>query len=188
MPDPLGINSVRPGQPVDSIPKPAPTGPTVGPDGKSFKDTLLDSLDQVNRLQQEAEGLKGQRSRAEDTGLEIMEQVSRVEANVAALSNSLQKMEAEWRREQERLQAEAERYRKIIAELRQNRQAQVEGIDPAEVKTYEAIKRQKGKAVARLERGTCRACGITLSTAQLQQAKGNQLLRCSNCGRILFLA
>jgi len=63
----------------------------------------------------------------------------------------------------------------------------VDEIDPAAVSAYREIKKQRGRAVARLERGTCRACGITLSTAQLQQARANQMFRCSNCGRILFL-
>jgi flagellar hook-basal body complex protein FliE len=54
MPDPLSIHGLQPGAAVGPIAKPAPTGPTTTPDGKSFKDLLLDSLDQVNHLQQEA--------------------------------------------------------------------------------------------------------------------------------------
>ena len=53
MPDPLSINGLQPGQ-VGPISQPSSPGPTATPDGKSFKDVLLDSLDEVNRLQQEA--------------------------------------------------------------------------------------------------------------------------------------
>jgi len=53
MPDPLSISGLQSGQ-VGPISQPSPTGPTAMPDDKSFKDVLLDSLDEVNRLQQEA--------------------------------------------------------------------------------------------------------------------------------------
>lgn len=54
MPDPLSIQGVQTGQ-VGPIGKSMPAGPTTTPDGKSFKDVLMESLDEVNRLQQEAE-------------------------------------------------------------------------------------------------------------------------------------
>ena len=53
MPNPLSIHGLQPGQ-VGPLSQPASTGPTTTPDGQSFKDVLLDSLDEVNRLQQEA--------------------------------------------------------------------------------------------------------------------------------------
>lgn len=52
MPDPLMINGLQSGQAAGPLAKTA--GPTSTPDGKSFKDVLLNSLDEVNRLQQEA--------------------------------------------------------------------------------------------------------------------------------------
>ena len=54
MPDPLSIHGLTPGQAPGAIGKPTQVGPTVGLGGKGFKEVLLDSLDQVNRLQQEA--------------------------------------------------------------------------------------------------------------------------------------
>ena len=53
MPDPLSISGLQAGQ-VGSVGKMQPAGPTSTPDGKSFKDLLMDSLSEVNRLQQEA--------------------------------------------------------------------------------------------------------------------------------------
>ncbi len=53
MSDPLSIHGLQPGQIAGPL-RAGPTGGAVAPDGKSFKDLLLDSLDQVNRLQQEA--------------------------------------------------------------------------------------------------------------------------------------
>ena len=53
---------------------------------------------------------------------------------------------------------------------------------------YTELKKQKGIAVAKVEQGICRGCRISLPTAELQQARSGSLVRCSSCGRILFLA
>jgi len=54
MPDPLKINGLQAGQ-IGGVPnKPGTAGPAATPDGKTFRDFMLDSLDQVNKLQQEA--------------------------------------------------------------------------------------------------------------------------------------
>lgn len=53
MADPLRISGLQTGQ-IGPIDKMQPSGPTSTPDGKSFKDLLMDSLGEVNRLQQEA--------------------------------------------------------------------------------------------------------------------------------------
>lgn len=54
MPDPLSIQGLQPGQLVGPTGRPAASEAAGAPDGKSFKDMLLDSLDHVNKLQQEA--------------------------------------------------------------------------------------------------------------------------------------
>lgn len=54
MQDPLAIRGIQGTSPFNPVQSPASSGATTGADGKSFKDTLLDSLNEVNRLQQEA--------------------------------------------------------------------------------------------------------------------------------------
>ena len=54
MADPLSIQGLQSGQLAGSIGKAAASDPGGAVEGKSFKDMLLDSLDQVNKLQQEA--------------------------------------------------------------------------------------------------------------------------------------
>ena len=55
MPDPLSIHGFNRGQPINPIGKAVQQGQTQSTDGKSFKDLLLDNLNQVNQLQQEAD-------------------------------------------------------------------------------------------------------------------------------------
>lgn len=54
MADPLSIHGIHPAHPVHPAEKAASAGAAEGVDGKSFESHLLESLDQVNRLQQEA--------------------------------------------------------------------------------------------------------------------------------------
>ena len=51
MPDPIGMQGLNPIQPTHSTSPAQSAGKSQGP---SFKDTLMDSLNEVNRLQQEA--------------------------------------------------------------------------------------------------------------------------------------
>ncbi len=54
MPDPLIINGLGTTNPVNPAGPVSPAGGARAADGPSFESFLLDSLDQVNRLQQEA--------------------------------------------------------------------------------------------------------------------------------------
>ncbi len=54
MPDPLSINGIGTGQPLSPVGMPGTTGVSREAGGPSFREVLLNSLEQVNRLQQEA--------------------------------------------------------------------------------------------------------------------------------------
>lgn len=54
MPDPLRISGIGPGQSLGPAGKTGSTGRTGESGGPSFREVLLNSLEQVNRLQQEA--------------------------------------------------------------------------------------------------------------------------------------
>ena len=143
---------------------------------------------ELANLQHEADGLKARRSKGEDRALEIMEQVAVKEAVVATLGSELGRLENEWHDEQQQLMAEAEHYKEVLSEIKQRRQNLLGDIDLSTVGVYQDIKKRKGRAVASIEQGICRGCGISLSTTQLQQAKGDRLVQCGHCGRILFFA
>ncbi|MEP0845070.1 MAG: flagellar hook-basal body complex protein FliE [Phycisphaerae bacterium] len=54
MADPLSIHNLFAGQPAQPVQPAGGSGAVREPGGRSFDSYLLDSLDQVNRLQQEA--------------------------------------------------------------------------------------------------------------------------------------
>jgi len=142
---------------------------------------------ELTSLQHEVEGLKARRDQLEDKALEIMSQVELAEARVATKVSELKRLEAEWQSQQQQLTNEMEQLKAIVSDLKQKRQLQAANIDPRTVEFYGELRKQKGTAVAKVEQGICRGCRISLSTAELQQARGGRLVQCGSCGRILFL-
>ncbi len=138
-------------------------------------------------LQQEVNTFKAKRDQIENKALEIIDQVELAETNVVATSDEIKKLEGEWHNRQQQLTAEIEQLKGKLSELKQKRQLLTDEFDPQAVDRYENIRKQRGQAVARVEQGICRGCRISLSSSELQQARGDNLIQCGSCGRILFL-
>ena len=155
------------------------------------KETLysgrIKSPKELSNLQHEVDGLEARRDQLEEKALGLMEQVELAETNVAAISGELKALEDEWHRQQQKLSTDTEQLKTVLSDLEHRRQLVSAGIDPQAAQFYHQLKVQKGRAVAKVEQGTCRGCGISLSSAGLQRARSGSLVQCSNCGRILFL-
>ncbi|MBA7480800.1 hypothetical protein ES707_16262 [subsurface metagenome] len=142
---------------------------------------------ELTNLQHEVDGLRVRRNQLEGKALEIMDQVELSTASVAALSNELKTLEAEWHSQQQRLSANMEQLKTTLSDLKHKRQLLSANIDPQAIELYQELKKQRGRAVAKVEQGICRGCRILLPTTELQRARGDSLVQCSSCGRILFL-
>jgi hypothetical protein len=142
---------------------------------------------ELSSLQHEVEGLEARRNRLEEKALGIMERVELATSELARAGSELEALENMWRGEQRKLSAEIERLKGTLSELKRRRQLMLAGISAEAVGFYDRLKVQKGWAMARVEQGTCGGCRISLSTAELQRARGDRLVECSSCGRILFL-
>ncbi len=143
---------------------------------------------ELANLQHDVEILKARRNQLEDKALAIMEQVELSMLAAANKSGELKALEAEWREQQQQLSTEMKRLKTALSELNHKRELQLAQIDSQTVEFYNELRRQKGTAVAKVEQGVCRGCRILLSTIELQRARTGSLVRCSSCGRILFLS
>jgi predicted nucleic acid-binding Zn-ribbon protein len=143
---------------------------------------------ELTNLQHEVEAFKTRRNRLEEKALEIIDQVEQSEARIAKINSELDKLTAEWRRQQKELSDEMARLKDSLADLKAKRQRLADEIDPPAFEFYQNLRKGKGIAVARVEQGICRGCRISLPTTDLQQARSGNLVQCSSCGRILFLA
>jgi predicted nucleic acid-binding Zn-ribbon protein len=143
---------------------------------------------ELTNLHHEVEALKAKRDQLEEKALEIMDRVEQSETSVARISSELETLKAEWQRQQQQLSEEMEQVKAVLSDLRQKWQLLSEEIEPQTVEFYQELRKEKGTAVARVEQGICRGCRISLPITELQRARGGNLVQCSSCGRILFLA
>ena len=140
-------------------------------------------------LQQDVESLRSRQRALEDRVLEAMAAAEGAEKALSAAQTALREIEVAWSAEQERLSHARDTAKAELGELRDRRAHQSAAIDAATLRTYEAIRAAHGgRAVAKVERGTCQGCRITLPMNLLQKARsGNSLVRCSSCERMLYL-
>ena len=143
---------------------------------------------ELTNLQHEIDSLKAKRNQLEEKTLEIMDQVELTTRNTTALDTQLKTLEAEWHNEQQQLSTRLEQLKAVLADLKNKRQILAAEIDSQSIEVYQELKKQRGIAVARVEQGICRGCRISLPVTELQRVRSGSLVRCSSCGRILFLA
>lgn len=138
-------------------------------------------------LERELEDLKVKLNRKEDDLLEIMTEVEVVGDKAQVAAKQVEEVERRWQREQETLaQKQVEVDSQLLA-LSQRRGELASQISSEVLSIYEQVKQRKGRAVARVEQGRCGGCLITLPLSEWQRARAGELVRCGNCGRILFL-
>ena len=143
---------------------------------------------ELTNLQHEADSLKTRRAQLEDKALEIMEQVELATKSVATLENELKLLVSEWQNQQKVLKENLGHIKTVISDLNIKREQIAADIDARTYDAYQQSRKQKKTAVARVEQGICRGCRISLPVNELQQVRSGSLVRCSSCGRILFLA
>jgi predicted nucleic acid-binding Zn-ribbon protein len=143
---------------------------------------------ELTTLQQEIESIKTRKSQLEDKTLGLMEQTEQAKSNVGSFSSELKLKETEWRSQQKALSTQLEELKTRLAALKQERGQTTSEIEHSTLQMYNDLRKQKGIAVVKVEQGICRGCRISLPVSELQRIRGGSLVRCSSCGRILFLA
>ena len=147
------------------------------------------SAKELSAAQEEREFTLRQQSEAEDVLLELMVEAEEVESAHAKALETLQRLEVERPIEVAELR---EREADISAEidaLRKHRDEITPSISTRLLLLYDSLRKSKnGYAVAKVERGMCQGCRLTLSTMELQRARGaSNTVQCSSCRRILFV-
>ena len=142
---------------------------------------------ELGSLQDEVNSLKGRRQEVDDQALELMDQLETLEKAIDGEAAALAAEQAAWEADQTQLKQEQEQLVVLLKGLDTERQAQAVKVDPSDLEAYEMIRTARGgRGVSRIEQGRCSGCRIGLSMTDLQRARGHDLVRCSNCGRIFY--
>jgi uncharacterized protein len=154
---------------------------------KKLYDGKIHNPKELQSLQQEQTDFNKHRSSLEDKDLAMMDQAEELRLAIAGIKTEFTAAETQWQDEYKKLSTELEKLKTDRTAVENQKQTILTQIDPQSLVTYQDVKKRKGIAVAKIEQGICKGCRITLPNSILQQAKGGGLVKCSSCGRIVFL-
>jgi uncharacterized protein len=141
---------------------------------------------ELTDLQHELDNLTKQRNPLEEKALGYMEKIEGAQRELTRLDGELKSVESRLRVEQKDLHDQIAALKEKLVVLHNQHAGKISMIPPEELRFYNDLKRRRGVAVARVEKGVC-ACRITLSSAELQRARTGRIVQCSSCSRILFI-
>ena len=149
-------------------------------------DVLLRKLES---LEQEAANVRTQTERLDTELSELSVQVEDSQTKCTEMEKQLTEDRAAWEIRQAEL---TELLARLLSEregIASQRSDLAATLDPAGVQQYEKLRNAKGGlAVAKVERGLCQACRMSLPTQQQQRVRsGRYTVLCASCGRMLFL-
>jgi predicted nucleic acid-binding Zn-ribbon protein len=155
-----------------------------------LKDQMIEAkTNEVYRaFQNEIDFCQKEIRKFEDRILELMGESEPLEKNVKAAEASLKTEKAQVDAEKQEARERTAADEKSAREFRQERAGIVAAITPATYQRYErARKARKGLGVVEAVDGRCSACNITIRLQFYQDVKrGDQVLVCENCQRMLY--
>lgn len=142
----------------------------------------------LEALQLEASNVQHQVEQQDVKLLELSLQSEDTRATIARLEQELTDRQSVWEARQAELWEQLEELTDRQEVLMKDRAALAAGVDAIELTRYEGLRRNKGgQAVARVVRGLCQACRMSLPTQHLQRVRaGRQTVLCNSCGRMLL--
>ena len=143
---------------------------------------------ELQGLNRELGNLRTSLQTLDELVLESLMNVEETQKELLDDEDGLEREEKSWSMDQKSMAQEKLELQAQVAALERQRRDIVEGLDSLALEVYERVKRSKGgQAVARVEQGLCRGCGVTLPTHRVQRARmGQEPVHCDSCGRILF--
>lgn len=133
--------------------------------------------------------LKEQVRRKEDELLGILEQVDAAEKEYNEAKSAYDELHAAWQSGQEQMLAERAELEPEVERLSAIRSEQAADVERTVISLYDLLRQRRGgQVVARVERGMCQGCRITLPTSVMQRGRmGVGVVQCVSCERILLL-
>ncbi len=143
---------------------------------------------ELTNMERELAMVKQQGQGVEERLLETMVALEEAQQDLRQREDRVQRDNQVWEARNVQLVREKNRLREALDSLIVRRQAMSSLVDRSELSLYEQLRAAKGgRAVAKMERGICQACRVTLPTHQAQQVRLSKgLVLCPNCGRILY--
>ena len=145
---------------------------------------------ELEAFQQESQILKRHLSEEEDKLLGLMEKAEAAENILKVAKEELGSVEKQRQQDIERLSSEKSVLEEELSKLGDKRKNMASDVEASAINLYESLRSSKsGGAVAKVERGMCQGCRISLPVGTVQQARmGRTVVQCTSCGRILYVS
>lgn len=149
---------------------------------------LAKSNEQYAAFKNEIEFCEREIRKFEDRILERMGDTEALERNLKTAETALAAEKRQVEAEKEDARGRSERDKRELDALLKERSALVSEMPKPLVSTYETIRRtRKGVAVAEAVDGRCTGCHMAMRLQFYQDLRrGDQIMRCESCGRILY--
>lgn len=143
---------------------------------------------ELNALQQEVQRLRTQQSLQEEKTLEVMEATESLQQTAQRTSAMLQQAEAAWVNQNAVLISQRDQLEAREQDVQLQREQLAASLQADLISRYDRIRRtRQGKAVSKVEQGSCQWCRVILTPSELQHVRiSTKLETCSNCGRFLY--
>src|SRR6266480_7492530 len=154
---------------------------------KDLMSGRIRSPSELIQLNQEVDHLKVSFAEKEEAQLSLMEEGEL--ADQAVLQASEHVMDAKNRSagDEPGLRRDVESWQAELATVRADNEATWAQLSPAAQRTYLGVRVHP--PVAEVDRNQCQACHVTVTSSGMQVLrKGDDIVRCENCGRILVMA
>ena len=142
---------------------------------------------ELSSLEKELEHYGQRRDEMEERCLECMERVEGLQAQIAEANRQAIELRAHWETDQPMLTRQLEQRIDELAEMAAKREQITGDIDPRSLGQYRRVRTSLGHAVSHVSGGVCQWCHVSIPAKDMSLARGEALVTCSNCGRILYV-
>ena len=144
---------------------------------------------ELEGLEQEAANIRSQADRLDERLVELSLRNEEGQSKIQSLEQKLLETRDIWESRQAELTAQVARLTTETEGLTSQRSELAAMLDRTELQKYERLRTSKGgTAIAKVERGLCQVCNLSLPSRHLQQVRvGRQTVLCNSCGRMLLL-
>ena len=148
----------------------------------------LDNPRDLEALQLESNNARHLLEQMDVRLLELSLQAEDTRSSIATLEQELSDTQAAWETRQAELWEQLEELTDRQEALSKDRSSLAAGVEPIELSRYEGLRKSKGgQAIARVVRGLCQSCRMSLPSQHLQRVRsGRQTVLCNSCGRMLL--
>ena len=155
--------------------------------GQKLYGGVITNVKEISSSTKKLESLKSIVKKTEDEMLNIMERQDNIRSRLEEMSASLNKKAEEYRRLHGSYLANQQKVRNLLAQIPISRQKLLDKIDAELWHKYLDMKKKFTEPLARVEKGTCMGCRMSIPFNDLRMLKqGGGLVYCNNCGRMLF--